>query len=146
MQDCKTAHNLISLDMMQRKDGLNNCKRCACPPRPSRARSVCGSTASSRAGQVAIQAWTGSGVVGQVDVMRPQESPRHRASWAGSCLGLLVGLGLRRDWACSLRHVSLVSEQVERRLVCLTCPFLGCQTAGWRASLRAGLGMRSSNW
>ena len=32
-----------------------------CPPRPSRARSVCGSTASTRAGQVAIQEWTGSG-------------------------------------------------------------------------------------
>ena len=47
-----------------------------CPPRPSRARSVCGSTASSRAGQVAIQAWTGSGVVGPIDVMGPQESPR----------------------------------------------------------------------
>ena len=53
----------------------SNCKRCALPARPSRARGVCGS-ASSRAGQVAIQAWTGSGVVGPLDVMGPQESPR----------------------------------------------------------------------
>ena len=45
----------------------------SCPPRQ---RGVCGSTASSRAGQVAIQAWTGSGVVGPIDVMGPQESPR----------------------------------------------------------------------
>ena len=43
-------------------------------------------------GQMAIQAWTGSGVVGPIDVMGHQESPRQgqgdaqdRASWA--CLG-----------------------------------------------------------
>ena len=38
-----------------------------CPPR--------GPTASSRAGQVAIQAWTGFGVVGPIDVTGQQESP-----------------------------------------------------------------------
>ena len=92
-----------------------------CPPRPSRARSVCGWTASSRAGQVAIQAWTGSGVAGPSDCMGPQESPRQgqgdaqdRASWAGPCLGWFVeGLGWARPawvvagWAgpeASLRH------------------------------------------
>ena len=44
---------------------------------------------------MAIQAWTGSGVVGPIDVMGPQESPRQgqgdsqdRASWAGRHLGL----------------------------------------------------------
>ena len=59
---------------------------------------------------MAIQAWTGSGVVG-LDVMGPQESPRQGqgdATWSqqtgraglvggGALLGwLLVGLGLRR--------------------------------------------------
>ena len=50
---------------------------------------------------MAIQAWTGSGVVGPIDVRGPQESPRQgqgdaqdRASWAGSSLGWVVeGLG-----------------------------------------------------
>ena len=73
-----------------------------CPPQPSQARSVCGSTASSRAGQVAIQEWTGSGVVGPIDVMSRTRllagapAPGAWAGWAGPCLGgLLVGLGLK---------------------------------------------------
>ena len=41
-----------------------------CPPHPASAQPSTQrlSTASSRAGQVAIQAWTGSGVVGPIDV------------------------------------------------------------------------------
>ena len=61
-----------------------------CPPRPSRACSVCGSTASSRAGQVAIQQWTGSGVVGPIDVMG-----RSCAGIPGSCA---ESLDNQRKW------------------------------------------------
>ena len=99
-----------------------------CPPRPSRARSVCGSTASSRAGQVVIQAWIGSGVVGPMDVMGPQESLRqgdagpgvsHGAAGRAALLGLVgEGPGLVTGWAgpaaslrhCSLQHVRLVPD------------------------------------
>ena len=44
---------------------------------------------------MAIQAWTGSGVVGPIDVMGPQESPRQGQGCAGpgvSRQGWLVGL------------------------------------------------------
>ena len=70
-----------------------------CPPRPSRARSVCGSTASSRAGQVAIQAWTGSGLVMSWARRNPRGEGKAGLGWAGwdaPCLGVLVGLRLRR--------------------------------------------------
>ena len=58
-----------------------------CPPRPSRAR---GSTASSRAGQGAIQAWTGFGVVGPIDVESQID-----CCW----LALRPGAGLGLPWA-----------------------------------------------
>ena len=67
-----------------------NAKRC--PPRPSRARGVCGSTAS-RAGQVAIQERTGSGVVGPMDVMGMGKAmPRTRSeSWSQESVALRAG-------------------------------------------------------
>ena len=70
------------------------------PPRPSRARSLCGSTASRRAGHVAIQEWTGSGVVGPIDVMGrscagiPEARAMHRArseSWSQDSVALRAG-------------------------------------------------------
>ena len=62
---------------------------------------------------MAIQAWTGSGVVGPIDVMGPQESPRQGQGELQDWV--VAGLGLRRvsdtglaGWAES-QNVGLVS-------------------------------------
>ena len=92
---------------------------------------------------MAIQASTGSGVVGPIDVMGPQDSARQRrcTGRAGLVLGLVGGLGLGcaflawvvAGWAgpeASLRPGPGGRARVETRLVCLTCPLLGW-VAGW---------------
>ena len=71
----------------------DNCKRCVLPASASRARSVCGSTASSRAGQVAIQAWTGLAPRGKGKAMhrtRSESWSQQTGPAAGPCLGWLV--------------------------------------------------------
>ena len=90
---------------------------------------------------MAIQAWTGSGVVGPIDVMGPQESPEARArrctrqgelGWA--LLGLVGGgPGLGWDAPClggwagpeaSLRHKAGLSDASVGLVGCWTA-FLG---------------------
>ena len=109
---------------------------------------------------MAIQEWTGSGVVGPIDVMSRTRllagvpAPGAWAGWAGPCLGLLVGLGLKLVSAKSARGLlaglglRLVSDTADGWGGAGLGSWLACQTghpsrwvAGWagpEASLRHG--------
>ena len=118
-----------------------------CTPRAERA----------AAGQVAIQAWTGSGVVGPIDVMSPRESPRQgqgdnytgqgELGWAllglvgggpGLLGRLLVGLGLRQGpgpEACQIEPSGWASLKLGSRAALLG-PGLGWALLAWVACAR----------